>query len=139
MKFVLKDKNIFVLRFDKGEEMITELRKFCVKQKIGAAVFSGIGAARNVELAHYDIDTKKYSEKTIPEKTEINGLAGTVALMKKEIVIHCHGVFSNSQMRVWGGHVKRLIISATGEIVLEKFTGKIERKFSPEIGLNLMR
>jgi len=139
MKLVLKDNNKYMLRFDRGEEVLACLKEFCAKEGIFAGSFSGLGAAEKITLMHYDIDTKKYSEKTFSEKLEIASLAGNVACKDGEIYLHAHGVFSNPSMAALAGHVKELTVAATCEMTLETFSGKVEREFSEGIGLNLFK
>ncbi len=139
MKIILKDNRRYVLRFDRGEELIEGLIKFAESEKIETSWFFGIGAISEVMLSHYDLDTKKYSDKEIKEKLEIISLLGNIAKMQDKIIIHAHGSFSNPQMEVRAGHVKKMIVGPTCEIFLIKLGGKIEREFSDEIGLNLMK
>ncbi|MBI4159907.1 DNA-binding protein [Candidatus Wolfebacteria bacterium] len=56
-----------------------------------------------------------------------------------KVVIHAHGSFSDKEMKVVAGHVKRLVVSATCEIFLTAMDGKLEREYSEEIGLNLLK
>jgi len=139
MKLILKEGKKYVLRCDRGEEVIEELKKFCQAKKIGAAFFSAIGAAAEVELAHYDVDKKRYSNKIIRQKLEINSLTGNIALMDGKIIAHGHGVFSDQAMQTQAGHVNRLTVAATCEIFLEVSKGKIGRRYDKETGLNLMQ
>jgi len=138
MKIILKDGKKFILRFDRGEELIEELKKFCLAKKIKAAFFSAIGAASQVELAHYDIDKKRYSNKIIRQKLEIDSLLGNTTLMDGKIIVHGHGVFSDQTMQAQAGHVNRLTIAATCEIFLEVLRGGVKRKYDEKTGLNLM-
>ena len=139
MEIILHDKKKYVLRFDKGEELVEGLIKFCEGEKIEAGWFFGIGAVSEIIISHYDVDTKKYSDKEYKEKLEIVSLLGNIAKKDNETIIHAHGSFSNPEMQVSAGHVKKLIVGPTCEIVLEKFDGKLEREYSDETGLNLMK
>ncbi|PIP24007.1 MAG: DNA-binding protein [Candidatus Nealsonbacteria bacterium CG_4_10_14_0_2_um_filter_38_17] len=138
MKIILKENNKYIIRFDRNEEIIESLTNFCKEKNIKTGFFWGIGAAKEVDLEHYDIDKKEYSGKLIEEKLEIVDLVGNIAIMEGKIIIHFHGSFANSNLQLIGGHIKKLVIAATCEILLEVFEGKVERKYSEEIGLNLM-
>lgn len=139
MKLVLRDKDKYILRFDKGEDLLESLKTFCREENIRAGYFSGIGASAEVVLLHYDVSTKKYSEKIFQEKMEIVNLSGNVSWFADKTYLHAHGVFSNPEMESRAGHVKKLIIAATGEISLQKLEGEIGREFSADIGLNLLK
>ncbi len=118
--------------------MISGLIGFCQDNKIKAAFFIGLGATSEITLSYYHLDKKEYEEKKIAANLEIVSLTGNLAEMDRKIIIHSHGVFSDAQMKTYGGHVNKLVISGTGEVLLEVFKGKIERQYSQEIGLNLM-
>jgi len=139
MKLILREKNEYIIRFDKSEELLAKLKKFCQQQKIKAAAFTGLGACQQLVLSHYDVDKKKYSDLKLKQKMEINNLTGLVATMKKDTLIHLHGIFSDKGMNVRGGHVKSLVVAATCEIMLKKLNKKLEREYSRKIGLNLMK
>jgi len=139
MKMILNEKNEFIVRFDRGEELLSKLKKFCQQKKIKSAVFTGLGACERLVLAHYDVDKKKYSDLKLRQKMEINNLTGLVATIKKDTLIHLHGIFSDKGMNVRGGHVKLLKVAATCEIILTKLNKKLEREYSRKIGLNLLK
>ncbi|MDP6704596.1 MAG: DUF296 domain-containing protein, partial [archaeon] len=63
---------------------------------------------------------------------------GNIAKLGEETVTHNHGVFSDKDMNTYGGHVNKLVVAAACEISLTRIEGRIERKYSEEIGLNLM-
>ncbi len=127
------------MRFDRGEEVLTSLQNFCAKNDFKSGYFSGLGAASKIILLHYDIDTKKYSEKTFDQKMEINSLTGNISWHEEKPYLHAHGVFSDDKMQCFGGHIKELVVAATCEIFLIHTDGEIKREFSEEIGLNLMK
>lgn len=118
---------------------MSKLKKFAEENKITAASFSIIGAAKEVELAWYDVDVKEYTTKTLKEKLEIVSMLGNVGVMDKDTIVHSHGVFSNKEMQTMGGHINKVIVAAACEITLQKLKGTIKREYSEEIGLNLMK
>lgn len=138
MKCIVKDGHTYILRFDRGEEVIGAITKFCDMEKIDSGFLTGIGATEDVVLAHYDIDKKEYKEKEVKERMEITGLLGNITRTKDKIFVHIHGSFSDNRMRMTGGHVKKLVVSATCEVTLRVLKQIINRKFDEKTGLNVM-
>jgi hypothetical protein len=138
MRIILKNKKGYVIRFDYAEDIIRGLKKFCMQNKISAGYFFGIGAAQKVTLSFYNLAKKKYQDKTIKKDLEIVSLAGNIAKLDNDLMIHAHAVLADSKMQTIGGHVKELEISATCEICLIPFAKKIVRKLDEKTGLNLM-
>lgn len=139
MKFILKDESAIIIRFDKGEEVIEGLKKIAVEERIYAAWFSGIGAAMETILSYYDTKRKEYQNREYKEDMQIASLLGNIGLTEGKPAIHCHGTFSDRSMKTVAGHVKKLVVSATCEIMLTVLEGSIEREYSEEIGLHLMK
>lgn len=138
MKIILKEKNKYLLRFDPGEEAMEGLKNFCLAEKVRAGWFWGIGTARELTLSFYDIAAKEYRDKSFGGEMEIAGISGNVAERAGETIIHCHGVFSDSEMKSVAGHVKKITILATCEIFFEKFESSLKRQYDEETGLNLL-
>jgi uncharacterized protein len=139
MKTIIKEENKYVLRLNRGEEVISTLKNFCKKESVLSASFTGIGAVNKVKLGWYDVENKEYEKKEFQEKLEIISLIGNVAKMNEEIIVHTHGTFGTREFKTLSGHIDEMIVSATCEIILEKFEKPIERERSEEIGLNLMK
>lgn len=139
MTVILRDGNMFLLRFDPGEEVLAGLAEFSASESVHTAHFSGIGAAGEVVLSYYDLERKKYRDTDWRERVEIISLSGNVALMDSGTVIHAHGSFSTRDYGVRAGHVKKLVVSATCEIVLQKLEGAAERSYDETTGLNLLK
>ncbi|MBI4239367.1 DNA-binding protein [Candidatus Uhrbacteria bacterium] len=139
MQLILQDGNITVLRFDSGEEVLAGIIKYCKDNTISAGYFSVIGIAKAVLLSYYNVDEKKYEDHDHQKNMEIVHVSGNIAITEQGITPHAHGSFSDSQLNVWAGHVKRLVVSATAEVILTKLSGTIHREFDEATGLRLMK
>jgi predicted DNA-binding protein with PD1-like motif len=139
MKKILQQERVAILRFDKGEEVIEEIRVYCKNNNIKTGLISAIGAIEEVELGYYDIDQQKYHLKELKEGLEIASLLGNVSILDNELIVHAHGVFSDKNMEVRAGHIMRMVVAATCEVELRILDGLITREYSKEIGLNLMK
>ena len=54
MKIILHDNSTYILRFDRGEDVIAGLKEFCREKDIQAGLLTALGAAEEVELARPD-------------------------------------------------------------------------------------
>ena len=133
-----KIKNTYIIRLDRGEKIIENLKNFCAKNKIKCGYFSGIGALGEAELAHYIVEDRKYTTKILKQPLEIVNMTGNITTMNKEVYLHCHITLSDEAMKAIAGHLKEGIIAATCEIVLVKLNSAISRKYDDLTGLNLL-
>lgn len=138
MQHILSDGARSVLRFDEGEEVITGIIKFCNESQIKAGSFIAVGACQQVILSYYDLERKVYEDHDIKKEMEIVCMHGNIGTVNGSVIIHAHGSFSDRQLEVKGGHIKKLIISATGEIILTRYAGDIQRILDEKTGLRLM-
>lgn len=127
-----------VLRLEKGEEVIESIKKLCEKEDIKAGSISGLGASNQVVVGLFKVDEKKYYSNTFEEDFEITNLTGNISRMNGQVYLHIHGTFANAEGKCIGGHLNKAVISATSEIIINKINGNVGRKFSEEIGLNLI-
>lgn len=128
-----------MLTFERGEEVLELLQRFCRTLQIGGGFFSGIGTALEVTLSFYNVQTEEYEDVPIDDAMEIASLNGNISVMEGEPVIHVHGVFSKETMETVGGHIKRLVVAGTCEVALVAFDDPIVRRHDPATGLNLMQ
>lgn len=138
MELVLTDDEKMVLRFDPGEEVFSGLIKFAKETGIDAAFVSGIGSARELELSFYDAEKKEYQKTVFSEPMEILNITGNIGLWDTEITAHLHGSFGLSNYQVIGGHIHRLVVSTTAEIMIDTMGGEISRMYDEDTGLNLL-
>lgn len=127
----------YLIRFEKGEEILPSLRTFCKHYNITNATVSGIGSLENPTLAHYHVDNKKYSEKKIEGIFEVVSLLGNIAIFEKNPLPHLHVTLSDEEMHVIAGHLIQGTVSATLEVTLIAFPSTYNKKHDEEIGLNL--
>lgn len=108
-------------------------------EKIKGGWLNGIGGAQWAELHFYDLPAKQYHWKRIDHLLEIVSLQGNIAWQEGNPVLHIHGVFSDPEMRTYGGHVKEAEIAATCEIMIHRwYKDGLTRKFSKDVGLELI-
>ncbi|MBI2557824.1 DNA-binding protein [Candidatus Woesearchaeota archaeon] len=137
MIFKKSDKTYFI-RLERGEKIIETLKNFCSKNRIKCGYLSGIGALDEVELAHYVVENRRYTSKTLKQPLEITNMSGNITTMNKEVYLHCHITLSDEKMKAIAGHLKEGIVSATCEIALITLKGSLERRYDSLTGLNLM-
>mgnify|MGYP001562035473 CR=1 FL=1 len=139
MKILLHDGHHYVLRFDRGEEVIASLGRFAVEEKITAATFTALGAAGKTVLAYYDLEKKVYIDKVLEEDLEIASVVGNIGVKGEAPAVHAHGCLSDASFKTYSGHIKEMRVSVTCEVSLMKLEGVLERVFDAESGLNLMK
>ncbi|MDF2821710.1 MAG: DNA-binding protein [Clostridiales bacterium] len=138
MEYRRFDQAIFV-RLDKGDEVISSLTNICETEKIQLGMVSGLGAVDNISLGIFDTKKKEYFSKQFSGDFEILTLTGNITCKQEDIYIHVHLTIGNVLTNeIYGGHLNNAIVSATVEVVLTVVDGKVGRKFSDMIGLNLL-
>ena len=131
--------NAIVLRVDRGEEILEQLKAVCLKENVKLASVSGIGAINDLTSGVWDVERKEYFSNHFTGVYEVANLVGTITTMNGEYYAHIHISAGDAQGHVVGGHLNRAVVSATTEIVLHLIDGTVEREFSPEVGLNLLK
>jgi hypothetical protein len=127
----------YIVRVEKGEELVGALKNFCQEEKIRLGMISGLGAANRITLGLFKTDTKKYFPKEFSGDHELASVLGNISQMNGEVYLHLHAVVSDKDCQAFGGHLNSAIISGTFEGVIEKIDGEINRKYNKETGLNL--
>ena len=137
MKFK-KFGNKWIVRIDKGEEVIQTIKKVCEDNKIKLGSLSGIGATDRATVGLFNTKSKQYQSRELIGDYEITNLSGNISTMNKEVYLHLHITLADKNQQALGGHLSSAIISGTGEIIIEEIEGEIERAFNEEVGLNLL-
>lgn len=129
----------YVMRMDKGEELVQTLKDFVIKENIKLGYITGLGAVTDVEVGLFNTTEKKYYSQMFKEDYEVTSLHGNISTMNGEAYLHIHMAFSDKNQNTFGGHLNKATICVTGEIVIETIDGEIDREYSEEIGVNLIK
>lgn len=127
----------YVVRMDKGEEILEQIKKIALAENIQLAKVTALGATNDFTVGVYKTEEKKYYANSFKGDHEIVSLTGTINTMNGEFYTHIHMSAGNEKGEVFGGHLNRAVVSATCEMVITKIEGKVDRIFDEPIGLNL--
>ena len=130
--------NRYLIRIDKGEEIVSVLTEFCNERSIKLGKISAIGAVNEVEIGIFDPLKKEYHSNTIKGTFEILSITGNITSNKDQPYLHMHIMLSDSEYNAFGGHLNKAVVSATCEVIIEELSGKIDRYFDEKTGLNLI-
>ncbi len=128
-----------VMRIDRGEEILTQLRAMAEKEQIRLASVRALGAVGDFTVGVFRTGEKKYYANRFTGDYEIVSLTGTISTMDGAYYAHLHMSAGDEQGRVVGGHLNEAIVSATCEVVVAIIGGRVDRAFDPEVGLNLFK
>jgi hypothetical protein len=138
MKYQKISSEKYLIRLEKGEEIITSILEFAKKQTLSFSSISGIGAIGQMTVAFYNLKNKKYFEQNFNESLEVISLSGNLSNFNDQPIAHLHIAAANKNFQLIGGHLKSAIVSATLEIIVETGDKTINRFSDQEIGLNLI-
>ena len=134
----MKFDDAYVVRLDRGEEIVESLTKICDREKITLATIEGIGAADHAVIGLYNVGEQVYHKTELNGPMEITALTGNVSTMDGKTYLHIHINLCDEKMNVKGGHLNECRISATAEITIRTVNGKVERFYDKDgVGLNL--
>lgn len=130
----------YVVRIDRGEEIIASLTQVCKTEHIVLGSISGIGAADDVTLGVFNIEKFEYESSRFTGVFEIVSCLGSVSTKDGEPYLHLHMAVANtSSGEAHAGHLNRGLISLTGEFIIHSVDGTVEREYSNDVGLNLFK
>ena len=128
-----------VARIDRGEEIHAQLKELALREQIRLAKVSALGAVNDFIVGVFKTDERKYYANHFTGSFEIVSLTGTITTQDGAYYAHLHMSAGNDKGEVFGGHLNEAIVSATCEMVIDVIDGTVERAFSEDVGLNLMR
>ena len=136
MKFRIEDNRV-LLTLAKGDYINHTFQVFAEVEGIGSAWLNGIGALEDPEIGYYSLKTKSYHHKMFAGNFELTSLMGNITIREGKYFSHTHITFSDTNYKVWGGHLFDAKITAAGEFIIIPGNININRKMNPDIGLPL--
>ena len=128
----------FILRLERGEEVLTTLTDFVEQQHIQSGTIQGLGAIKDLVLGIFDPEMKEYVKQTFNEDLELGNLTGNISSLDGKPVLHCHVTVAGTDLKAYTGHLFSAIVSVTGEFFIRPFPEQITRALDEEVGLNLL-
>lgn len=126
------------VRLNRGDEILSALKKICTAEKITAGVISGIGAADYAVVGLYEVAGRRYLKNTLEGEMELTNLTGNVSQRDGQVYLHLHATFARGDGQALGGHLNEARISGVGELFIRKLPGELSRVLDPETGLNIL-
>lgn len=123
----------YLLRLFPGEELNATLLTFCQDHHIIGGWISGLGAAREVELAFFNVHTKTYATKVFSGEFEVVNITGNISAEK----LHLHITIGDKDFQAYAGHCNRAIADPTLEVRIEPFS-ETHRTLDDYSGLQLL-
>ena len=136
MKFRI-DKSRAYMTLAKGDNINKTFESFAEVKGVGCAWLNGIGALENPEIGYYSLEDKAYHRKFFKGEYELTSLIGNITLKEGKPFSHTHITFSDTEFRVFGGHLFNANITAAGEFIMQFGSDEINREMNAEIGLPL--
>ena len=129
----------FILRLDPGEEVVGSLTQLVEREQVQLGAVSALGAANDVTIGIFNTVEKRYDSRRYRGDFEISALVGNVTRKDGAPYLHLHITIGNPVTgEVHAGHLSSATVSATLELFLQVWDGRVGRKFSDVVGLNLL-
>lgn len=135
---VRKSATGYILRLDRGEEVMARLADFVREHEIPSGELRGIGAVCDTELGFFDLPSKTYQRTTFPPSMELVQLLGNISWTDDGPVVHAHAVLAGPDLVARGGHLFQATVSVTAEIYVTPGDQTVVRRPDPEVDLMLL-
>lgn len=128
----------FIVRLERGEELISSLSELMRTRDFGSGAVSGLGAIDRARLGCYRTEQKDYADCVVEGDLEVVGLTGTLSWFDGQPFPHVHLMLTDDGFRATGGHCFEARVSVTLELVVRAWSERIERRVDVGVGLHLM-
>jgi predicted DNA-binding protein with PD1-like motif len=132
------DEKVYVVIFRKGDEALSGLTDFAIRNKIEDAHFTAIGAEGSATLAWLDLSRKAYKRIDVKQQAEVLSLIGDIAMFDGKPIVHMHAVLGKQDGSTVGGHVFELNVNPTLEVFVTVDTLPLQKKSDDASGMKLI-
>ena len=126
-----------LISIDKGEFVNQKLLEVAEKENLKSGWINGLGAISDIEIGYWDIEKKVYVKNFFDDHYELLSLIGNVSLVDNKPFIHTHISFSDTEFKVFGGHLFDAKVIAAAEFCIFVSDYHLHRKLNFDIGLSL--
>ena len=128
----------YLLRAEKGEQLLEAIGAFARQHEIRCASLTGIGAVSDVEIGFFHAADKRYERRKLSGEFELLQLTGNLSLFEGQRMVHAHVVLGDADYRCWGGHLFAATVAVTVEIHLLPLAAEVHRELDPDLGIGLL-
>ena len=136
MQYRIDESRVF-MTLAKGDNINQTFESIAETLDIGCAWLNGIGALENPEIGYYSLEDKTYHRKLFKGEYELTSLIGNITMKEGKPFSHTHITFSDTDYKVFGGHLFDAKITAAGEFIMQLGSKNINREINLGIGLPL--
>ena len=127
----------YAVIFAKGDEILSGLTAFAVREKFTGGCFTAIGALQSAKFGWFDEMRKAFREIPIDRQVELVSLIGDVGLANGVPAIHAHGAVALPDGEVRGGHLLQAVAWPTLELFFTAFPAALTKTHDEETDLFL--
>ena len=128
----------WILVFDEGDEVISELGAFARAHSLRASHFQAIGAFSEATLGYFDWASRKYERIELAEQVEVVSLLGDIAAGERGPMVHAHCVLGRRDGSALAGHLLAGRVRPTLELILTTTPAALARTYDERSGLALI-
>ena len=93
----------YLLRLEKGEELLAQLTGFCAQNDIKSGWVTGLGGVDRATLGYYNQTKQKYVFRRVKDAVELANLAGNLSEVEGKPFLHLHATVTNKNNQAHGG------------------------------------
>jgi predicted DNA-binding protein with PD1-like motif len=127
----------YAVIFAKGDEIMSGLTEFAVREKLVAGHFTAIGALESARFGWFDRAESAYRDIPIDHQVELISLIGDMGVVNGAPQIHAHGAVGFPDGQVHGGHMLEAVVWPTLELFFTAYRTPLIKTRDAETNLFL--
>ena len=131
---------MFVLMFERGDEIVSTLENFVKKNKVAGGQVSAVGTLADVTLGYFDPKAKRYKKSVeIRQQVRVLSFIGDIAYDKGRPRLLSHVTVAKQDGTVLGGYLMHARVQPLLEVIVVEASQFYQRSYDHESGLALLR
>jgi predicted DNA-binding protein with PD1-like motif len=121
-----------------GARIPDDILAIAKREKIATARVEAIGGVKELKLAYFNHESKKYEEHDFKEFLEVTSILGNITQKDGKPFLHIHGTFGRKDLSTLAGHVMTASVFPLLEVVVTPTMNRALRRFDDKLGLNVI-